>query len=122
VGRVHLGQSKSFGSKDIIRFKDWTKKEGSYLIIAIFSPNKYPSGAITFDEGNYLVRKTLDGGVAKELVKRYMGFKGDLMFTLEFDKENNVWNFYLDEVPLENGFIYNREGKNLIRRKEDLEL
>jgi len=121
MGRVHLGQAKNFGDKDIIRFKDWKKKEGSYLVIAIFSPNKYPSGAITFDEGNCLVRKTLDGGVAKELVKRYMGFKGDLMFTLEFDKENNVWNFYLDEVPLENGFIYNREGRNLIRRKEDLD-
>lgn len=121
MGRIHLGQSKSFNSKEIIRFKDWKKKEGSYLIIAIFAPKKYPDGAITFDEGTFLVKKTLDGEVARDLVKRYMGFKGDLMFTLEFDKENNVWNYYLDEVPLENGFIYNREGKNLIRRKEDLE-
>ena len=122
MGRVNLGSYKECGSKEIVTFKEWKKKEGSYLIIAIFSPNKYPSGAITFDTGECLVRKTLDGNVAKDLVKRYMGFKGDLMFTLQFDKNENVWNCYLDEVPLENGFIYNREGKNLIRRKEDLEL
>jgi len=44
MGRIHLGQSKSFNSKEIIRFKDWKKKEGSYLIIAIFAPKKYPDG------------------------------------------------------------------------------
>jgi len=117
MGRISLGSFKEFSQKDVITFKDWKKKEGSYLIIAIFSPNRFPSGAITFDAGECLVRKTLDGDVAKKLVKQFMGFKGDLMFTLEYNENEKVWNCYIDEVPLENGFIYNREGKNLIRRK-----
>ena len=116
--KVVIGKVSNFEKKPVSTWRDWKKREGRFLVIAIFGGGKYPNGAITFDEGEILVRKTLDLDVAKELIKKFRGFKGDLI--LEITKDEDGFMLELDPVEGENGFFYNLEGRNLIRRKEDI--
>jgi len=116
--RIVLGKIQSFEKKPIVTWRDWKKEPGSYLVIAIFSGGKYPSGAITFDAGQVNVRKTIDMDTAKSLIKRFKNHEGDIYLIVT--KEEDGYLIELEAQPKENGFFYNLEGKNLIRRKKDI--
>jgi hypothetical protein len=116
--KISLGEVKTFRQKPIVTWKDWEKKEGSYLVLAIFGGGKYPSGAVTFDAGDVRVRKTINLEVAKKVIKEFKGFKGDIM--LNIIKKDESFLIELEGIDTENGYFYNLEGKNLIRHKDDI--
>ena len=114
---LKIGEAREITQKPRLSWREWKKKEGKYLLIAIFGPGKYPSWTISFDVGDATVRKTISQEVGAAIIKKYKGFQGNLYIIIS--KARDVWEFYLEEEP-GSDFFYNLEGKNLIRRKSDI--
>jgi hypothetical protein len=114
---IKIGESKEFRKKESIAWRDWRKQEGKFLLVAVFGPAKYNSWVISFDAGDCLVKKTIDDQVGREIIKKYRGFRGNLYIVIS--KVNDTWELWLEE-EIASGWYYNLEGKNLIRRREDI--
>jgi hypothetical protein len=114
---IKLGESREFRKKESLAWKDWKKQEGKYLLVALFGPGKFNSWVISFDVGEFLVKKTIDEQIGREIIKNYKGFKGNLFIVIS--KVNDTWELWLDE-EVSDDWYYNLEGKNLIRRREDI--
>jgi hypothetical protein len=114
---LKIGETREFRKKESIAWKDWKKQEGKFLLVALFGPGKFNSWVISFDVGEFLVKKTIDETIGREIIKKYKGFKGNLYVIVS--KARDIWEIWLDSEETE-GWYYNLEGKNLIRRKEDI--
>lgn len=100
-----------------VTWKEWQIKHGQFLVTALFGPNKFPNATITFydDTENVYVKKSLKIEKARELFQHFKNFIGDIYIDL-YHKDNK-WHMDLvfKENP-ESEYIYNLEGKNIIRR------
>ncbi len=114
---LKIGEAKEITQKQRLSWKEWSKKEGKFLLIAVFGPGRYPSWQISFDVGDATVKRTIDPQVGQAIIKKYKGFQGNLYIVVS--KVNDVWELYLEEEQ-NDGWFYNLEGKNLIRRKADI--
>jgi len=112
-----IGEAREITQKPRLSWREWKKKEGKYLLIAIFGPGKYPSWQISFDVGDATVKKTIDPQVGQAIIKKYRNFQGNLYVIVS--KTHDKWELFLDEEE-GSDFFYNLEGKNLIRRKSDI--
>lgn len=113
---MKLGEVREFKKRISVGFKNWSeKRSGEFLLIAVFSPGKYPSWTLSFEAGDYLVKKTISEAVGKEIFKRFKDFEGDLFVKIT---ETGA-GYSLELVQKENpNFVYILEGKRLIRRKK----
>ncbi len=114
---LKIGEAKEIVQKQRLSWREWKKQEGKYLLIAVFGPGKYPSWCISFDTGEVTVRKTINPEIGAAIVKKYKNFKGNLYIVVS--KVYDTWELYLEEETTD-GWFYNLEGKNLIRRKSDI--
>ncbi|MGC8871161.1 MAG: hypothetical protein ACP5PT_08765 [Brevinematia bacterium] len=114
---LRIGESKEYRKKERIAWRDWKKQEGKFLIIAVFAPAKFNSWTISFDTGDFLVKKSISEEVGREIIKKFKGFEGNLFVIVS--KAGDTWELYLEE-EIADGWVYNLEGKNLIRRKDDI--
>ncbi|MGC9110199.1 hypothetical protein [Caldisphaera sp.] len=114
---LKIGESKEYRKKESLAWKDWKKKEGRFLLIAVFGPARFNSWSISFDTGEALIKKSITEEIGRELIRKYKGFKGNLYVIVS--KVNDTWELWLEEEPGRE-WIYNLEGKNLIRRKDDI--
>ncbi len=114
---LKIAEIKEVTQKPRLSWREWKKQEGKYLLIAVFGPGRYPSWTISFDTGDVTVRKTISHEIGQAIVKKYKNFQGNLYIVVS--KTHDVWELYLEEEPTD-GWFYNLEGKNLIRRKSDI--
>ncbi|MGC8739806.1 MAG: hypothetical protein ACP5UA_14345, partial [Candidatus Hydrogenedens sp.] len=110
-------ESKEFRRKESLAWKDWKKREGKFLLVAVFGPEKFDSWTVSFDSGEALIKKSIPEEIGKEIIEKYKGFNGNLYVIVS--KVGDTWELWLDEGK-EIGWYYNLEGKNLVRRKEDI--
>lgn len=113
---MKIGEVKEFRRRIPVGFKNWTeRREGEFLLVAVFGPGKYPSWTLSFEAGEFLVKKTISEAVGREILKRFKNFEGDLYVKIT---ETGA-GYTLELVQKENpSFIYVLEGKKLIRRKK----
>jgi len=118
-----IGNFKAgFNKAESIAWKNWEKREGKYLILALFGPQKYPNYTLSFldEEKNLRVRKSLNEEQAKEVGKLLKTAKGKAYLIL-IRKSENEFEAYV-EIEQNDQYHYNLEGKSFILRqiKEDL--
>jgi hypothetical protein len=114
---IKIGESREFQKKPSLAWREWKKQEGKYLLVALFGPGKYNSWTISFDVGEALIRKTIPEETGREIFRKYRGFEGSLFVIVS--KVSDIWEFWLEEESGD-GWFYNAEGRNLIRRKDDI--
>ena len=117
-----LGEWKagvSFQKAQNISWRNWEKREGAYLILALFAPSKYPSWTLSFldEEQNLRVRKSLNDEEGKAIANYLKKAEGKVYLMLQKNKENNAFEVTLDTVPDPN-YKYQKEGRALILRKQ----
>ncbi len=112
-----IAEVKEITQKQRLSWKEWQKKEGKFLLVAVFGPGRYPSWQISFDVGDATVKKTISSEIGQAIVKKYKNFQGNLYIIVS--KVHDIWELYLEEEPGD-GWFYNLEGRNLIRRKSDI--
>ena len=124
--RLKIGEWKEKGlmrTIENISWRDWEKREGKFLILALFSPHKYPSWTLSFldEEKNVRVRKTMDEKVALDVAKVLKSAKGKVYLRLKSNVNRNAWEIFL-EIEEDSEYSYNKEGKALIlrKRKDDI--
>lgn len=119
---MKLGEWKagvSFQKAQNISWRNWEKKEGAFLILALFAPSKYPSWTLSFldEEQNLRVRKSLNDEEGKAIANYLKKAEGKVYLMLQKNKENNAFEVTLDTVPDPN-YKYQKEGRALILRKQ----
>jgi len=115
--RMILGTSK-INDKERITWREWKeKKEGRYLVVAIFKPNRFPSGSISFDTGEYLVRKSFEPDVIKSVIIKYSNLEADLYINLK--KQDDKWVFLLETQENNQEYRYVPTNWGLVRKKND---
>jgi len=109
----------SFQKAENISWRNWEKREGAFLILALFAPSKYPSWTLSFldEEQNLRVRKSLNDEEGKAIANYLKKAEGKVYLMLQKNKENNAFEVTLDTVPDPN-YKYQKEGRALILRKQ----
>ncbi len=114
---MRLGSSKVYTEKARVSWREWNKREGSFLLLCVFGPGKFPGWTIVFATDTEHVKKAIDEEIGRELLKKYRGFDRDLF--VKISRDGDEWFLDLEEGQT-SGYVYNLEGRNLIRRKEDI--
>jgi len=119
---MKLGEWKagvSFQKAQNISWRNWEKREGAFLILALFAPSKYPSWTLSFldEEQNLRVRKSLNDEEGKAIANYLKKAEGKVYLMLQKNKENNAFEVTLDTVPDPN-YKYQKENRALILRKQ----
>ena len=119
---MKLGEWKDtqqFEKAQNISWKEWEKKEGKFLILALFMPSKYPSWTVSFldEEANLRVRKSLDNETGMGLAKTLKEAEGKAYLKIKKNRSKDVFEIYL-EIEKNQEYRYNKEGKALILRKQ----
>jgi len=114
---------KQFQKADSIAWRNWEKREGSYLILALFAPNRFPSWTLSFldEEKNLRVRKSLNDEEGKAVAKILKSAEGRAYLMLVKDEKSNVFEVHI-EIAKDDQYSYNKEGRALIlrRKKENI--
>ena len=123
---MRLGEWKTgvnFQKAQNISWRNWEKREGAFLILALFAPSKYPSWTLSFldEEQNLRVRKSLDDETGKDVAKILKDVEGKAYLVLKKNEQNNAFEVYID-IQKDENYSYNKEGRALIlrRKKEDI--
>jgi len=119
---MKLGEWKagvSFQKAQNISWRNWEKREGAYLILALFAPSKYPSWTLSFldEEQNLRVRKSLNEELALDIAKYLKNAEGKVYLVLQRNESNNAFEVSLETVE-DKQYRYNKEGRALILRKQ----
>jgi len=117
IGTWKVGSS--FQKAENISWRNWEKKEGAFLILALFAPSKYPSWTLSFldEEQNLRVRKSLNEELALDIAKYLKNAKGKVYLVLQKNESNNAFEVSLETVE-DKQYRYNKEGRALILRKQ----
>jgi len=117
IGSWRAGSS--FQKAQNISWKNWEKREGAYLILALFAPSKYPSWTLSFldEEQNLRVRKSLNEELALDIAKYLKNAEGKVYLVLQKNESNNAFEVSLETVE-DKQYRYNKEGRALILRKQ----
>jgi len=117
IGSWRAGSS--FQKAQNISWKNWEKREGAYLILALFAPSKYPSWTLSFldEEQNLRVRKSLNEELALDIAKYLKNAEGKVYLVLQRNESNNAFEVSLETVE-DKQYRYNKEGRALILRKQ----
>ena len=109
----------SFQKAQNISWRNWEKKEGAFLILALFAPSKYPSWTLSFldEEQNLRVRKSLNEELALDIAKYLKNAEGKVYLVLQKNESNNAFEVSLETVE-DKQYRYNKEGRALILRKQ----
>ncbi len=109
----------SFQKAENISWRNWEKKEGAFLILALFAPSKYPSWTLSFldEEQNLRVRKSLNEELALDIAKYLKNAEGKVYLVLQKNESNNAFEVSLETVE-DKQYRYNKEGRALILRKQ----
>ncbi|HDI03215.1 MAG TPA: hypothetical protein ENF67_01605 [Candidatus Pacearchaeota archaeon] len=123
---MRLGEWKTgvnFQKAQNISWRNWEKREGAFLILALFAPAKYPSWTLSFldEEQNLRVRKSLDDETGKDIARILKDVEGKAYLVLKKNEQNNAFEVYID-IQKDENYSYNKEGRALIlrRKKEDI--
>ena len=114
--RIFLAKAEEKTRKPRISWRDWEKKEGRYLLLAVFTPSKFPSSAVIFETEDAQVQKTIENEIARTIVKEFKNYEGDLYVSIT--RKDKIWEFHLEKEKGDGTFFYSYDGKNLIRKRQ----